>query len=188
MRRTAKVIPLPTPRRRRRRAARVGSVVVALGVIGAMTARIDGLHAVRLQTTAIQSPFSAQEFQLLKLANDSRSQAGLAPCQFSPRLLAAARIHSRAMALRGYLSNTSQAGDTPAERVSAAGINYDEIAENVYRGDAVDVRILPERVLQAWLRNRVHRANLLSSTFRLSAVGIARAKDGTYFVTQDFVR
>jgi uncharacterized protein YkwD len=188
VRRTAKVIPLPPPRRQRRRAARIGSVVVALGVIGTITVRVDWLRRVRLQTTTIQSPFSVQEFQLLKLANDSRVQAGLAPLQFSPRLMVAARNHSRDMAARGYLGHDSPAGDTPADRARAIGISYDELAENVYRGDAADAGALPELVIKAWLRSRAHRANLLSPDFRLSAVGIARADDGNYFVTEDFVR
>jgi uncharacterized protein YkwD len=150
--------------------------------------RVDWLHRVRLQAAAIQSPFSAQEFQLLKLANDSRVHAGLAPLQFSPRLMMAARNHSRDMAVRGYLGHDSPAGDTPADRTRAAGIGYDELAENVYSDDAVDAGALPEHVIKAWLQNRAHRANLLSPGFRLSAVGIARADDGTYFVTEDFVR
>lgn len=162
--------------------------MVALSVIGAMTARIDGLRSVRLQTATIQSPLSAQEFQLLKLANESRMQAGLAPLQFSQRLMLAARNHSRDMAARGYLGHDSPTGDTPADRARAAGIDYDELGENIYRGAAPDANALPEQVIKAWLQSRAHRGNLLSPGFRLSAVGIARADDGNYFVTQDFVR
>ncbi len=137
---------------------------------------------------AIQSPLSAQEFQLLKLTNDSRIQAGLAPLQFSPHLMVAARNHSRDMAARGYLGHDSPAGDTPADRARAAGINYDELAENIYSDNATDADALPERVIKSWLRSRTHRMNLLSPDFRLSAVGIARAHDGNYFVTEDFIR
>ena len=162
--------------------------MVAVGVIAAIAVRIDGLRGHGLQIASIQSPFSAQEFQLLKLANDSRERAGLAPLQFSPRLMVAARNHSRDMAARGYLGHDSPAGDTPADRVRAAGINYDELTENVYSGDAATADSLPGHVIKAWLRSRAYRANLLSPGSRLSAVGIARADDGNYFVTQDFVR
>ncbi len=171
-----------------RRAARVGTVVVALGVIGAMAARIDGFHAARIQTASIQSPLAAQEFRLLKLVNDQRVRAGVVPLQFSPRLMAAARNHSRDMAARRYLGHDSPAGDTPADRVRAAGINYDELGENVYRGYAPDAGALPERVVNAWMQSPAHRANLLSPDFRLGAVGITRADNGDYYVTQDFIR
>ena len=187
VRRTAKVITLPVPRRQRR-AARVGTVVVALGVIGAMTARVDGLRGARLQIASIQSPLAAQEFQVLKLVNDTRAHAGLTPLQFSPRLMIAARNHSRDMAARGYLGRDSPAGDTPADRARAAGINCGELAENVYRGDGEDAHALTERVIRAWLQSRAHRANMMSPRFRLSAVGITRARDGNYYVTQDFIR
>jgi len=186
VRRTAKVIPLPAPRRWRRGPG-VGTVVVAVGVIAAIAVRIDGLRGHGLQIASIQSPFSAQEFQLLKLANDSRERAGLAPLQFSPRLMVAARNHSRDMAARGYLGHDSPAGDTPADRTRAAGVNYDELGENVYR-DSAEAGALPTRAIKAWLQSRAYRSNLLSPGFRLSAVGIARADDGNYFVTQDFIR
>jgi len=124
---------------------------------------------------------------LLKLANDSRERAGLAPLQFSPRLMVAARNHSRDMAARGYLGHDSPAGDTPADRTRAAGVNYDELGENVYR-DSAEAGALPTRAIKAWLQSRAYRSNLLSPGFRLSAVGIARADDGNYFVTQDFIR
>ena len=188
VRRTAKVIRLPVPRRRQRRAARVGTVVVALGVIGAMTAHVDGLRGTRLQTASIQSPLAAQEFQVLKLVNDTRAHAGLRPLQFSLRLMIAARNHSRDMAARGYLGHESPAGDTPTDRARAAGINYDELAENVYRGDGEDAHALTEHIIRAWLQSRAHRANLMCPRFHLSAVGISRARDGNYYVTQDFIR
>jgi uncharacterized protein YkwD len=153
-----------------------------------MAARIDGLHTARIQTTSVQSPLASQEFRLLKLVNDQRARAGIPPLQFSPRLMVAARTHSHDMAIRGYLGHDSPAGDTPADRVRAAGINYDELGENVYSSDAADAETLPERVVNAWMQIRAYRASLLSPGFRLSAAGITRADDGDYYVTQDFVR
>jgi uncharacterized protein YkwD len=188
VRRTAKIIPLSPPRRQRRRGARVGTVIVALGVIGSIVARIDGLHSARIQTISLQSPLAAQEFRLLKIVNDKRVQAGLAPLQFSRYLMIAARNHSSDMAARGYLGHDSPAGDTPADRARTAGINYDELGENIYRGNAADADSLPERVVDTWMQSPAHRANLLSPGFRLSAVGVARADNGLYYVTQDFVR
>jgi uncharacterized protein YkwD len=153
-----------------------------------MTARVDGLRGARLQIASIQSPLAAQEFQVLKLVNDTRAHAGLIRLQFSPRLMIAARNHSRDMAARGYLGHNSSARDTPADRARAAGINCDELGENVYRGDGKDAHALTERVIGAWLQSRAHRANMMSPRFRFSAVGIARARDGNYYVTQDFIR
>jgi uncharacterized protein YkwD len=92
------------------------------------------------------------------------------------------------MATRRYLGHDSPAGDTPTERVRTAGIYYDELAENVFSGDTAHPEDLPREAIEAWMHSPAHRANLLSPGFRLSAVGIARASSGNYYITQDFVR
>ncbi|HKV53121.1 MAG TPA: CAP domain-containing protein [Candidatus Binataceae bacterium] len=167
---------------------RVGSVVVALGLIGALALRIDNLHTLRLGSATIHSPLVAEEFRLLMLVNDERNRAGLAPLQFSPRLLSAARAHSLDMAAHGYLGHDSPAGDTPSDRARAAGLNYDELGENLYSENLPDATSLPERVMATWMQNPAHRANLLSSSYRVSAVGMVHAADGNYYVTEDFIR
>jgi uncharacterized protein YkwD len=138
--------------------------------------------------TSMSSPLASEELQLLKLVNDERQHAGFTPLQFSPRLMTAARNHSHDMATRRYLGHDSPAGDTPTERIRAAGIYYDELGENVYSANATRSEQLPGEVLTAWMRSPAHRANLLAPGFRLSAVGIARAADGEYYITQDFIR
>jgi uncharacterized protein YkwD len=186
---TAKVIRLPPPRRTgRKRIARIGTVVVALGLAGVIALRINGLHTTRLETAEIESPMSVQEFQILKLVNDERSRAGLDPLQFSPRLMVAARNHSRDMAMHHYLGHGGPNGDTPADRVRAVGVKYDELAENVYSDNFEPVSSLAERTIKRWLQSSAHRANLLSPHFRLSAAGVTRATNGEFYVTEDFIR
>jgi len=136
----------------------------------------------------MSSPLATEELQLLKLVNDERQHAGVAPLQFSPRLMTAARYHSRDMATRGYLGHDSPAGDTPTERIRSAGIYYDELGENVYSASAARSEQLPSEVLTAWMRSPAHRANVVAPGFRVSAVGIARAAGGEYYITQDFIR
>jgi uncharacterized protein YkwD len=166
----------------------VGAIIVTVGLVAAVGARIDGLHTARLQIASISSPLASEELQLLKLVNDERQHAGIAPLQFSPRLMTAARTHSLDMATRRYLGHDSPAGDTPTERVRTAGIYYDELAENVFSGDTAHPEDLPREAIEAWMHSPAHRANLLSPGFRLSAVGIACASSGNYYITQDFVR
>ena len=102
--------------------------------------------------------------------------------------MSAARSHSIDMAERRYFGHDSPAGDTPADRVRMMGINYEELAESLYRDDSSDVETLPNRVVKGWLASPSHRANLLSPRFRIAAVGIARSDDGKIYVTQDFIR
>jgi uncharacterized protein YkwD len=188
-RRPAKIIRMPTPRAtRRRRVVRIGAAILAIGLASAIGVHVATLHSTRVATGEFASPLSAQEFRILKLVNDERVRAGQAPLQFSPLLMSAARAHSIDMAERRYFGHDSPAGDTPADRVRMMGINYEELAESLYRDDSSDVETLPNRVVKGWLASPSHRANLLSTRFRIAAVGIARSDDGKIYVTQDFIR
>jgi uncharacterized protein YkwD len=185
----AKVVRFPVPRvARRRRAVRIGSALLALGLVVAIVVRINMLHSARLSVRRISSTLSPEEFRILKLVNDERIRAGQPPLDFSPGLMVAARNHSQDMAAHNYLGHDSPAGDTPADRLRAAGVGYEELAENVFSGNPNDVGRLPEEVVKGWLQSPEHRANLLSQRFRATAVGIARSQQGSFYVTEDFVR
>jgi uncharacterized protein YkwD len=191
-RRPAKIIRMPTPRAtRRKRVVRIGAALLAIGLasaIGVHGVRVATLHTTGVATGEFASPLSAQEFRILKLVNDERVRAGQPPLQFSPLLMSAARAHSIDMAERRYFGHDSPAGDTPADRVRMMGISYEELAESLYRDDSSNVETLPDRVVKGWLASPSHRANMLSTRFRIAAVGIARSDDGKIYVTQDFIR
>lgn len=188
----AKIIPMPAPKRlRRRRAVRVASIGVALSVFGAIVTRVNtfrGFHPVSHGDGGMRSPMGVQEFQILKLVNDERARAGALPLQFSPRLMTAARMHSSDMAARGYLGHDGPDGDTPADRARTAGIGYAELGENVYADSSADLAGLPARTVEGWLASPAHRANLLSPRFQASAVGIGRSASGKIYITEDFIR
>jgi uncharacterized protein YkwD len=67
-------------------------------------------------------------------------------------------------------------------------MTYQELAENIYMDDDHEQEGLPERAVKAWLASPEHRANMLSSSFTETGVGIARSSDGRTYVTQDFIR
>jgi len=184
----AKVIVMPTPRVvRRRRAMRATMGLLALGLVGAIVARVY------LSRTSPLSPeevagLGLQEADILKLVNDERTRAGLHPLKFSPRLAVIARGHSYDMAMRRYFAHNSPEGSTPAERARGVGIEYQALAENIYMDDFRDSDGLATRAVKGWLGSPEHRANMLSSAFTESGVGIARSSDGKTYLTQDFVR
>jgi uncharacterized protein YkwD len=130
---------------------------------------------------------SAQESDILGLVNGERRRAGEAPLRTSQRLILAARGHSYDMALHHYLGHKGQAGDSPAQRVSAVGVDNLKVGENVY-AEQRSPDNLPERVLNEWMATPGHRVNILSPEFTATGVGVARAADGTTYVTQDFVK
>jgi len=185
----AKVIPLPTGRRRRRYRRTVGIGVASLGIAAAGAALV-WLYFVPLIGLApdLTAGMSAQEAEILRLVNDERKRGGAPPLKSSQRLVLASRGHSYDMALRNYLSHNGPAGDTPAERVRGVGVDSAALGENIYMDRDADRAKLAQRAVQRWLHSPEHRANMLSPEVDTTGIGVARAADGTAYVTQDLAK
>jgi hypothetical protein len=183
----AKVIPLPVGGRRRRYRRTVGVGIASLGMAAAGAALV-WLYLVPLIGLApdLTAGMSAQEAEILRLVNDERRRGGTPPLKSSPRLVLASRGHSYDMALRNYLGHDGPAGDTPAERVR--GVDSATLGENIYMDRDPEHAKLAAHTVKAWLGTAEHRANMLSPDFATTGVGIARAADGTAYVTQDFAK
>jgi uncharacterized protein YkwD len=179
---------MPTPKAvRRRRAVRVGMVFLGTALLGAIAARIY-LNA-RSRPSAEQiAGVSSEESRIMQLVNRERTKAGLAQLKLSARLAVEARGHSYDMALRHYFSHQSADGVSPEQRIRGSGIDYVEVGENIYMDDYPDHQRLAERAVRGWLGSPGHRKNMLSPVFTEAGVGLARAADGSTYVTQDFIR
>lgn len=188
-RRPAKVIRLPNPRRTRRlrRNIGIGGALVAMICVGAISAQVYW-PAPPSVNPAPPAPIGPQESALLRMTNEVRTRFGLPALAFSRPLMAAARFHSADMAARGYFGHDGPSGDSPADRVRRFGLNYQEVAENIFADGRTIDGALPSRVLAAWMANPERRGNLLNASFHATAVAISRAPDGSWYVTQDFIR
>jgi uncharacterized protein YkwD len=179
---------MPTPTVvRRRRAIKAGMGLLLASLVAALAVRI---YLIR---TAPPSPeqiagLTELEAEILRLVNVERAKAGKSVLTLSPRLAVVARGHSYDMAIRHYLAHGSPEGTGPAERVGGVGIGYQAIGENIYMDDTRDESALPRRAVDAWLRSTTHRENMLSGGFTETGVGVARSSEGSFYVTQDFVR
>src|SRR5581483_7838786 len=121
--------------------------------------------------------------EILRLVNDERQRSDAPPLKLSRRLMLASRGHSYDMALRNYLGHYGPAGDTPGERASSVGVNSGAIGENLYQDRDRDGAHLAERAIRRWLGDKERRTNMLSRDFATTGIGIARAADGTAYVT-----
>jgi len=128
---------------------------------------------------------AAVEQQVLDQINTVRKKSGLQPVRLASDLVSPARDHSKYMAAANKITHLDGAGRSPGERLDACGINWVRYGENVglVKGYADPTRT----VVQAWLRSASHSANILNPSLTESAVGVAVAADGTYFLTQVFV-
>ena len=134
------------------------------------------------------------ELQMLELINRdradpsySRETRGRAPALlWDDRLAAVARMHSEEMARNGYFSHEGADGSSPAHRVSMMGIKWLSTGENIANCGSVseaESLFMSEPKFQ-----QNHRWNILNVNYTHVGVGVARAQDGSLYVTQEFAQ
>lgn len=122
------------------------------------------------------TPHSGVAERVIALVNRERFAAGCPTLTLDSALLAAARAHSRDMALHQFMNHVGSDGRTPAQRVMDAGYPFQKVAENVAAG-----RLEPEDIVQGWMESPGHRANILDCGLRDTGVGaVEAASDSTY--------
>lgn len=139
------------------------------------------------------APRDQRAQELLRLINaaranpQNRTETGgrAAPLRWDPAVARVALQHAEEMARNHRLSHTDAQGRSPAGRMSAAGIGWSIVAENVAMAPsvaAVQKMMMSEPPFQA-----NHRGNILNR--RLTRIGIGVVKSGDeLWVAEDFLR
>lgn len=124
---------------------------------------------------------SAYEQQVLSLTNAQRTANGCPALTWNSALGSVARAHSQDMAAKNYFDHNTLNGTTPAQRLTAAGYTYRQMAENIAAGQAT-----PAAVMSSWMGSAGHKANILNCA--LTELGVGYATGGAYgsYWTQDF--
>jgi uncharacterized protein YkwD len=120
------------------------------------------------------------EAALLRLVNQERGLAGLAPLVADEALRTVAREHSQEMFTLGYFSHDSPVSGSPADRVRRAGIRFGIAAENLAYAPAVDV------AHRSLMGSADHRRNILSPDLRRIGVGVVQSGVWGRMFTQSF--
>lgn len=136
--------------------------------------------APKAATTSVRNAASYEQ-QVLTLTNAQRAAAGCPALVMNSTLSGVARSHSQDMAAKGYFDHNSLDGTTPAQRLTAAGYTYRQMAENIAAGQST-----PADVMTSWMGSAGHKANILNCSLKELGVGFATGGPyGTYW-TQDF--
>ena len=167
-----------------------GNISVAPGEAkqGTATTSIE-VEAHPLSSASDDPGTLAFESELMRLINDYRVARGLNALIDSPALRAAARAHSRHMALHGFFSHTSPEGLSPGDRLALNDISWDSVGENIAAGYAT-----PQAVFDAWMASPGHRENIESDAWTHAGAGYALdaapSDDSphTHYWTQNFLR
>ncbi|GAC1448627.1 MAG: CAP domain-containing protein [Ktedonobacterales bacterium] len=123
------------------------------------------------------APLPAEVASVINLTNQDRVANGCPALAPNPILMATAQAHSADMALRHFFAHTSSTGQTPPQRIRAAGYNWVAVAENIAAGYSTG-----PSVVSTWFNetppNDPHRANILNC--RLHDIGV-----GYFYLAND---
>jgi uncharacterized protein YkwD len=117
-------------------------------------------------------------------ATRSETNGQAHPLQWDPQLAAVALGHSEEMAATGVFSHRGADGSLPMNRVSRAGIQWLATGENIAKAQSAaqaEALFMDEPKFQP-----NHRGNILDAHYNRVGIGIARAADGSLYITQEF--
>jgi uncharacterized protein YkwD len=125
----------------------------------------------------------AEEKALCHAINTFRAQHGRPPLKLSVALTRAAKWMSNDMAHNDNFDHTDSHGRDYVARLHANGYNKPTVGENIAGGESTGAATIAD-----WEHSSAHKANLLSTKFKV--VGVGRAHDDNsmlgWYWTADF--
>ncbi|MBI2392195.1 MAG: CAP domain-containing protein [Deltaproteobacteria bacterium] len=105
------------------------------------------------------------------------------PLVMHPLLQAAARKHSKDMALNNFFAHTNLAGLSPFDRMKAEGYKGTTMGENIAAGNSTAAA-----TVQQWMNSDGHCANIMSAKYTQLGVGYWYSATSKYrhYWTQNF--
>ena len=136
--------------------------------------------------SAVYVKIASVEHTVFDLINQKRAEMGLKPLTWNDDLEKIARGHSEDMAEFDYFSHRGLDGKAVSDRADSAGLSkWRSIGENIAFNRGYQDPIA--KAVDLWLNSPSHKNNLLSASWKESAVGVAITEDGSYYFTQVFL-
>lgn len=130
-------------------------------------------------TVVLQQAFEMQMFDLI---NAARVRDGLPPLNWDERARTVSRKHSLDMAVNHYFDHNNLKGQTPFDRMQAAGIKYLAAGENIAMGYSSSIF-----AHEAFMNSLGHRQNILNPVYTYVGVGVQfQAGSNSPYYTQDY--
>jgi uncharacterized protein YkwD len=126
--------------------------------------------------TAVPLDRDAFEQEIVRLVNEERAKAGLAPLEVDPGLMRLARERSEDMVARGYFSHYD-----PVTGADISGDAGENISKQGTRWSGPRI----QEIVNGWMESDGHRKNILNSGATRTGVGVAIANN-EIVVTQLF--
>lgn len=133
------------------------------------------------QTPSSGTVLSAQEQEALNLLNTDRAKNGLPALKANGQLTKLAETYAKDMINRGFFAHNNPEGQTPFDRMAAAGISYRTAGENL----AINTSVAAAE--NAFMNSSGHRANILNSSYTDVGIGVVKNAKGQVYVVQEFI-
>lgn len=131
-------------------------------------------------TVVDPAPAPELEAEMLALINQERARAGLPPLAMDAVLTRVARRHSLDMFARGYFSHSTPEGQSPYDRIEAAGARYLIAGENLAHAATLSI------AHNGLMNSPGHRENILRPEFGRVGIGILDGGPRGLMITQNF--
>ena len=149
----------------------------------------------RSSTSRAAATSGTAEQQVLNRINQARAAAGVGALTMSTPLVASAHAHNLVMADGCGLSHQCDGEDEIGSRISAQGVDWSAVAENIGEGGPVDSAEAAQTTMAVQLTDGMlaetppddgHRKNILNPSLHHIGIDVIRDADGTVWLTQDF--
>lgn len=135
---------------------------------------------------AVQSDRTARmETRIVDRINQVRAEHQLKKLASSSTLTMIARKYAHRMATEDFFSHYDPSGDSVAERVTQAGMDYRLVGENIFKSFNIGNPVEP--AVNQWMQSPGHRKNILTGDFTETGVGIWKEGD-EYRIVQVFMK
>jgi len=125
---------------------------------------------------------SADEQQAFDLLNADRKANKLPPLKLNLAVSAVAQRHAQDEISRNFFAHNNPDGQSPFDRMRAAGISYSYAGENL----AINQNVTAAE--QAFMNSPGHRANILNANYTEVGIGVRYSPKGSVYVVQNFIR
>ena len=124
---------------------------------------------------------TTDEETIFNLVNEARRNAGLNELKLDKELLRVARIKSEDMVDNNYFAHNSPIYGTPFQMIKNFGISYTSAGENIAGHQTA------KQAFDAWMNSSGHKANILSSSFNYTGIGVVNSPQYGKILTQMFI-
>ena len=128
-------------------------------------------------TTDSISKLTSDELEVFNLINQQRTKNGLSALKINLELQNVARIKAQDMVNNNYFSHNSPTYGSPFQMLNSFKVSYKTAGENI-AGNSSN-----QAAVTAWMNSSGHKANILSSNYNYTGIGVVSgSKYGKIYV------